>query len=376
MGVGVMAMLAVSATTGMAAQGVGAPMATDRVLEVLPEGDPARALSVAARELGDWSIELAGVEVDGALLERAATAAPDEPLVRHVRELLGRPVDVGDFVLWLDDVLVAGRTGRRGEKLVVPSGRARAAGILLHPDDVFRDRPRRYGADRAPLAVDEPQEPEEYAAALDGEPLGPRWTARYLDPSSREQCLEALRRKRPGSDLAERVDGLLAQLEEQGAQVWLTSTVRSRERGYLMWGAYLLSRAQPNELAPAIARLRSLNSEWKLDVPISWAHPDGARATRDAARRMADAYRVVHASEGGARNSSHYGGGAVDMVALALPRKLTLRAPDGATRTFDLSAPAHARDLSLEPELIRWIEVHFGLHKLTSDYPHWSDTRP
>jgi len=33
------------------------------------------------------------------------------------------------------------------------------------------------------------------------------------------------------------------------------------------------------------------------------------------------------------------------------------------------------RDLSLSPELIAWVEGHFELEKLVTDYPHWNDAR-
>jgi hypothetical protein len=49
----------------------------------------------------------------------------------------------------------------------------------------------------------------------------------------------------------------------------------------------------------------------------------------------------------------------VDITAVDLPRALTLVAPSGTRRTFDLSAPDQSRDLSLSPGLIDWIEVHF-----------------
>ena len=58
---------------------------------------------------------------------------------------------------------------------------------------------------------------------------------------------------------------------------------------------------------------------------------------------------------------------------MALPRDLELVAPDGERRRFDLSSAQQARDLSLSPELIRWIEEHFGFKKLEGDYPHWVD---
>ena len=44
--------------------------------------------------------------------------------------------------------------------------------------------------------------------------------------------------------------------------------------------------------------------------------------------------------------------------------------------TLDLSDAEQPRDLSLTPELIDWVEEHFGLEKLEADYPHWNDARP
>jgi hypothetical protein len=88
---------------------------------------------------------------------------------------------------------------------------------------------------------------------------------------------------------------------------------------------------------------------------------------------MAETYEVVYATEAGARASDHYTGRAVDLVVLALPRQLALLAPNGEIGRFDLSPPRAARDLSLSPEVIEWLEENFDLTKLRSDYPHWSD---
>ena len=88
---------------------------------------------------------------------------------------------------------------------------------------------------------------------------------------------------------------------------------------------------------------------------------------------MREAFDVVYATESGAQRSRHYDGTAIDIVARALPRTLTLEAPDGAQQTFDLSAPEENRDLSLTPHLIQWVEKHFALRKLRHDYPHWND---
>jgi hypothetical protein len=349
-------------------------MPIDRVLQSLPADNPAQALRVASEQIGAGSLEFSGVPIDPGLL-RELSAPPDhEPLTRHIRETLGRPIDVDDFIYWLDDVIAARQAGRGDEVWSIPSGRARAAGLLIHPDEVFKNRPRLYGQTKSALAVDPPTQPAQHPPADNGEPLGPRWTARYANPESLEEQLLALHHALPTSTFPSRVGSLFMQLQQQGAQCWITSTVRSRERGYLMWGAFLLAHATDQEVPGRVRRLHDANDSWSLHVPIEWAHPLGVPATLEAARQMADAYDVVYATEKGARFSSHYSGRAVDLVAVDLPRALTLLAPDGEQRRFDLSGETHARDLSLEPELIAWIESHFLMRKLRSDYPHWTDT--
>ena len=71
----------------------------------------------------------------------------------------------------------------------------------------------------------------------------------------------------------------------------------------------------------------------------------------------------------------HYDGVAADFVVVNLPRRLTLQAPNGHSRTFDLSGGQQSRDLNLTPVLIDWIEINFQFGKLRRDYPHWRDIK-
>lgn len=365
----------------MISSAMAAPPAlkTDRRFDLLPSGDSdaarATALLDAGIALGGHRIKLAGVTVDRGELVLLSRTPAGEPLVRAVRERLGRPVDLGDFLLFLDDLIKTHALDSEPQTFWVPSGRARSAGILVHPDDVFGERPRRYG--ERPLALFRPERPAELEPAADGDPLGPRWTARFRNPETEEEMLAALERRNAG-DFTERLRELLRQLDEQGAETWVYSTVRSPERGYLIYGSFILSRARTGaQVRERVEKLERLNREWGLDIPIRWKHPDGTQATIDAALAMANAYDVVYATEYGARHSTHYTGLAVDFGAVALPRRLTLTAPDGsATHEFDLSAADQPRDLNLTPELIEWVERHFGMRKLRSDYPHWTDSRP
>lgn len=343
------------------------PLSTDRTLDTLPH-DPPHAFAAAARRLGAVHIAVADVVLGSALLTRLARPPAAEPYARWVREQLGRPVDIRDLILFLDDLASASDLPSH---ISVPSSRARAHGILLHPQDIFRSRARRYGTYGA-IELEEPPAQPSLRPPEDGAPAGPRWTARYPQPTQDAAKLRELRTHNPRFGAA--VTSLYRQLRAQGAEVHVESGVRARERGFLIFGSWYLARATNlSQVRDRIAKLDAYETAWGLDVPIRWRHPDGLRATQAAAQAMADTYGVDYATLQGARNSSHYGGRAVDLVAVDLPRRLRLHAPDGQSRRFDLSHPREPRDLSLTPELIRWIEVHFSIKKLRKDYPHWSD---
>ena len=353
------------------------PIAANRTWDVLTADPDARVmLREAGDKLGAWTVQLAGIDLDGAKLKALADERPEEPVLRVVREELRQAIDLTDMLYFLDDVLVAGDAGRRGEPFFVGAGRARGQGILVHPDDVFKNKPRVYPRGMKTIAVDMPLPHESFEPAEDGALLGPEWTMRFRNPTESAEMYRTLAEKRPESGFASRVAALVWQLEQQGADVYLTSFIRYQERGYLMWGASELRRCDSEACVKStVAKLDDRNKAWGLDIAIRWSHPDGWKATQEAARRMADAYDVVYATEKGARYSNHYDGVAADFVVIALPSELTLMAPDGADHTFDLSDPQQPRDLSLTPEVITWVEEHFALSKLNSDYPHWNDAK-
>jgi len=349
----------------------------NRKWDVLPQptrkGGERRTLKAAAARLTTRNIDVAGVVIDSALLERIAASRSGESLTRVAREEMRRPVDVRDLCYFLDDVLAQGLDSR---PVVLTPDRARRVGVFLHPDDVFKGRARRYGKKYTLVPIDPPADPIEYAPPTDGDPLGPAWYARYSNPEEEAEMLGALTAKRPRAKLGERMSSLVEQLRAQGAEVAVESTVRHRERGYLMWGAFWLARSSSaRQLNTRLAKVEGYNRSWQLNVPIRWRHPAGWQSTREEARKMAEAYNVVYATKNGAKRSNHYDGKAIDLVAVGLPRALTLKAPDGAEKTFDLSGANESRDLNLTPHLVRWVEAHFGLRKLEGDYPHWDDAK-
>ena len=347
----------------------------DRRWEAL--SDPAevgytQVLREAAEKLGSWKIWLGGVSFDGRTLARIAERSQREAVLRAIREQMRLAIDLDDFLLFVDDLLAKGTPG---DAVVLSSTKGRKSGILLHPDDVFHTGPPRlYASQHDTLDISPTPPLTGLKPAKDGALLGPNWMLRYKNPSGTRAKLRALQRARPGTSFSKRLSNLMRQLKRQGASVFLTSTLRDPRRGYLMWGAYTLSQAEnASVLEERLTDLEKANQEWGLGIPIRWRHPQGWKHTLHAARLMSEAYRVAYATRNGAKNSNHYGGDAADLVARALPRTLTLTAPDGSRRRFDLSKAEESRDLSLSPRLVAWVEEHFHLKKLRQDYPHWND---
>jgi len=307
-----------------------------------------------------------GVRVDAKRLQAWSTLAEDPHPERALREAAKKPVRAEGLVRFLDDLCRA----ESPELAVLTGGRARKSGVFVSTDAVYEGEPDVYGGEA--LALDQPLDYRTLDAPEDGAVVSPRWAARFLEPESDEGKLEALRSANPS--FGRRTATLVQQLRQAGALVRVESAVRSRARGYLLFGSFWLGDAEtPAEIAHRTERLEHYQSTWAKEVRIQWRHPDGDAASVAAARALADTYGVVYATYRGARNSKHYDGDAVDISVTGLPRQLELKAPDGASRSFDLSDPEQPRDLSLTPELVEWVERHFDFRKLRRDYPHWSD---
>ncbi|MCP4499761.1 MAG: hypothetical protein GY822_07345 [Deltaproteobacteria bacterium] len=343
----------------------------------LSEAQLAEGYAAAAAALGPWRLRLWDRFTGQEELQAIAENKSGQPFVRHAREVLQRPVDVRDFLLLLDDILAAGRGLLRGRRLHLPPSRLRGSGAFLHPHDVFRKKFKRktyrvYPAGKTSLWIAPGKPVADVGRAKNGEILGPPWYRRFPNPGSERTQMKALTSKNP--DFSARLTSLVKQLRKQKVKVVLDSTVRKQQRGYLMYGAFWLSQAtSEQQVNKRIRVLRKLNRKWKLKVRIRWRHPDGWQATVNAAREMKDTYGVVYATRRGAEKSDHYDGKAVDVSVPFLPRRLRLTAPDGAKKTFYLQGAEAARDLSLSPKLVEWIDEHFAFEKLKGDYPHWSD---
>jgi hypothetical protein len=173
---------------------------------------------------------------------------------------------------------------------------------------------------------------------------GPQWCARFSTSTSLDDLLP---------DFADRVRAFLSRLHAAGAAVEVNATFRPPERAYLMHWCCMLG--QGGQDPAAVPRMPG--------VDIDWSHGGDTPSARAAARRMMARYQIEFPT---ALVSRHTQRRAIDM---------TIRWKE-VLRITDFNGVAHAIDSGPRTgSNRRLIEVGatFGVIKLASDPPHWSD---
>ena len=142
------------------------------------------------------------------------------------------------------------------------------------------------------------------------------------------------------------VDRFISSLRAGGATVVISATLRPPERVHLMHYSYRVAHGGlPAANVPAMA-----------GVDIAWVHPTAA-ASILAARQMVTGYGIVHAPS---LTTRHAEGRAIDMTITGYTGKSFNDASNRSVRV-DTAAQLNALGAS------------FGVIKLPSDPPHWSD---
>lgn len=173
---------------------------------------------------------------------------------------------------------------------------------------------------------------------------GPQWCARF--PGSRS--IDDL-----DPDWRGDVWAFVSALQKGGARIDVQATLRPPERAYLMhWCWMIANLAQAPAAVPPMA-----------GVAIDWTHGGDSRAARAAAAAMADGFELQFLPSLASR---HTVGRAVDMT-ITWEGRLSVRDFDGNMH-YILTNP---RD-GTHPELAK-IGATFGVIKLVTDRPHWSD---
>lgn len=154
------------------------------------------------------------------------------------------------------------------------------------------------------------------------------------------------------SPFRERATAFVQALRSAGASVTISSTRRSKTRAHLMHYSWRVSRG---EIAPkAVPAVKG--------CVITWDHGDLAKSRRGA-REMADLFGIAFAPS---LTSLHIDGRAIDMK-IAWTGTLEIR--DAEDKLVKLAAP-RSGDASTG---LHAVGASYGVVKLASDPPHWSD---
>lgn len=181
------------------------------------------------------------------------------------------------------------------------------------------------------------------------EPSGPQWCAKFPGSAATADLTP---------DIRDRVEAFLSQLKHADAYVAVSATYRPPQRAYLMHWCWMIAKEGADPAAvPAMP-----------GVAIAWLHkkPSGApdiAASRNAAAQMAAGYDLRFQPS---LTSRHTQRRAIDM-SITWNGTLTIR--DFNAKIHKIASSPHD---GTNAELAE-VGASFGVIKLASDPPHWSD---
>lgn len=172
---------------------------------------------------------------------------------------------------------------------------------------------------------------------------GSVWVSRFPTSASTNDLVASFQ---PG------VDSFIAALQTGGANVRVSATLRPPERAFLMHYAWKI--AHQNLDAATVPAMAGVDIEWVH------RHANGtvnAGASRVAANVMVAGYGIVYAP---ALSSRHSEGRAIDMTITGYSGKTFKNASN-----MDVVVTSSAN--------LNALGATYGVRKLPSDPPHWSD---
>ena len=176
------------------------------------------------------------------------------------------------------------------------------------------------------------------------EPSGPQWCPRFPASQSLDDLLP---------DFGDAAHAFISAMQKGGASVAIADTYRPPERAYLMhWCCMIGMSGQDPAAVPPMA-----------GVDIDWSCGHNLAAAKTAAKQMMAGYQIQFPA---ALESRHTQRRAVDMT-IGWQGTLNITDFDGAAHAI-ASSPRNGSN----PELIA-VGATFGVIKLASDPPHWSD---
>jgi hypothetical protein len=178
-------------------------------------------------------------------------------------------------------------------------------------------------------------------------PSGKNWVDKFKGSNS----LDTLK-----GSFASGARKFVAALHAAKAQVQITATFRPPQRAYLMHWAWEVAHGLDPSKVPAFS-----------GVDIDWVHKDKAgkvdlAASKQAGQEMVQAFDMAHQA---VLKTRHEEGLAVDMV-VTWSGELKIKNAKGEDVTIK-SSPQTNNNKDLQS-----VALTYGVHKLVSDYPHWS----
>ncbi len=172
----------------------------------------------------------------------------------------------------------------------------------------------------------------------------PQWCARFPPSKSLDDLVP---------DFGDAVRAFLSQLSKAGASVSIADTYRPPQRAYLMhWSCMIGGSGQDPHAVPP---MQGVNIDWTCGGAIIKA--------RDAARQMMTGYQIQFPA---ALESRHTQRRAIDMT-IGWHGTLNIRDFNGQSHAIS-GGPQNGSN----PQLIA-VGATYGVFKLVSDPPHWSD---
>lgn len=183
------------------------------------------------------------------------------------------------------------------------------------------------------------------------ESSGPQWCARFPGSALTSDLADPFR---------ERVDTFIAMLRSCGATVVISATYRPPERAFLMHYCCLV--AGYRDKAQVFHQIDPKDVPAMDGIDIDWTHGGDLGAARAAAVAMRTGYGIVYPAALVSRHTQRL---AIDM---SISWKGTLAAHDAQGRLVEISS--QPRDQT--NAMLAVVGKSFGVIKLASDPPHWS----
>ena len=176
------------------------------------------------------------------------------------------------------------------------------------------------------------------------EPSGPQWCARFPTSVSPDDLLPNFR---------DRVLAFLSAMKHGGATVSVSATWRPPQRAYLMhWCCMVADSGQDPSAVPHMS-----------GVAIDWSHSGDIDEARAAAAAMKKGYDIKFPA---ALVSRHTQRRAIDMT-ISWHGALTIRDFNGQERVITMPPRSGSNQVLVD------VGRSFGVIKLMTDPPHWSD---